>query len=147
MGPGSFEGVRRSDVAVVVVLAALGVYLMVENIHDVRPADHPRSTRTRGWLVPVWLAAVLPLLWWRRNLLAVALLVTVVMASPPAGFGWVARCGAGLPLAWVSPSWSAPATPCAARSPAWRWPRLLAAPRPGPRLRGRPRPRSRSWLC
>jgi hypothetical protein len=99
MGPGQLADIRRSDVAVVVVLAALGVYLMVENINgygvDIRIDSH-------SWLLlPVWLAAVLPLLWWRRNPLAVALVVTVVIAVHVLAFGWVGRCGSGLPLAWV----------------------------------------------
>jgi hypothetical protein len=99
MGTRPLEGVRRSDVALVVVLAALGVYLMVENINadkaDIRIDSH-------SWLlVPVWLAAVLPLLWWRRHPLAIALLVTVVIAAHVLAFGWVGRCGSGLPLAWV----------------------------------------------
>ncbi len=96
---GVLEAAVRTDVAVVVVLAGLGTYLMVENIRTYSP--NIRVDSHSWWLVPVWLAAVLPLLWWRRNPLAVALIVTAVMAVHVLAFGWVARCGAGLPLTWV----------------------------------------------
>ena len=99
MGPRRLGGSLRTDVAVVVVLAGLGTYLMVENIRTYSPTI--RVDSHSWWLVPVWLAAVLPLLWWRRNPLAVALIVTAVMAVHVLAFGWVARCGAGLPLTWV----------------------------------------------
>lgn len=112
MGPNLFAGIRRSDVALVAVLAAMGVYLMLENI---RAHDADIRIDSHSWLlVPVWLAAVLPLLWWRHNPLAAAVLVTVVMAGHLLVFGWVARCGSGLPLAWVVAfSW------CAAKAPRW----------------------------
>ena len=142
MGSRLFEGVRRSDVAVVVVLAAIGVYLMVENVNTY---DQDLRIDSHSWLlVPVWLAAVLPLLWWRRNPLAVAVLVTVVMAGHLLrSAGWPAAARGCRWPGW-SRSWSAPATPCAARSPAWLWPRCWppspssATPRPVPTS-------SRSW--
>jgi signal transduction histidine kinase len=40
-------------------------------------------------------------LWWRRNVLAVSGIALVVLVLHDALFGWVTRCGAGLPLAFV----------------------------------------------
>ncbi|MEO6511031.1 MAG: hypothetical protein ABIO16_08585 [Nocardioides sp.] len=99
MGPRLWGDTRRSDVAVVGVLAAMGVYLMVENI---RSYDTAVRIESHSWLMlPVWLGAVLPLLWWRRAPLAVAVLITAVMGVHLLAFGWVGRCGSGLPLVWV----------------------------------------------
>jgi signal transduction histidine kinase len=93
------ESIRRSDAVVTVVLAGLGAYLMWENVttHDANIRIDSHS----WWMVPVFLAAVLPVLWWRRNPLVVMAIVVVVMAVHVVLFGWVARCGAGLPLSWV----------------------------------------------
>jgi signal transduction histidine kinase len=100
MTTSAFQGTTRSDVGVVVVLASFGVYLMVENITAGADADL-RIDSHSWWLLPVWLAAVLPLLWWRRNPAVTALVVTAVMVVHVLAFGWVARCGCGLPLAWT----------------------------------------------
>jgi signal transduction histidine kinase len=100
MTAGLFRGTTRSDVGVVVVLAAIGVFLMVENIRAGADADL-RIDSHSWWLVPAWLGAVLPLLWWRRRPIAIALVVTAVVAVHVVAFGWVARCGCGLPLAWT----------------------------------------------
>jgi hypothetical protein len=90
---------RKSDVALAVVLTALGVALMVENITavgaDVRIDSH-------SWLmIPVFVAATLPILWRRRNILAVTLVTAVAMGVHVLAFDWVVRCGAGLPLAFA----------------------------------------------
>jgi signal transduction histidine kinase len=44
---------------------------------------------------------VLPILWWRRDPVAVTAVAVVVLAVHVVLFGWLARCGAGLPLTWV----------------------------------------------
>ena len=94
-----FDGVRKGDVALAVVLTILGVVLMVENITatgaDVRVDSH-------SWLmVPVFAATTVPILWRRRGVLAVTLVTAAAMAVHLAAFGWVVRCGAGLPLAFA----------------------------------------------
>lgn len=88
--------VRSTDVAVVAVLAALGVALMVEGVVV--------DSRSR-LLVPVYLLAVVPLLWWRRDPLVAAALATTGMAVHVLLFGDAIRCGSGLPLAWVVAFW------------------------------------------
>jgi hypothetical protein len=52
-------------------------------------------------MVPVFLGATVPVLWWRRSVIAVTGTVIVVMALHDVLFGWVTRCGAGLPVAFV----------------------------------------------
>jgi signal transduction histidine kinase len=61
---------------------------------------HAMSSHT-VWMLPVFLAAIVPVLWWRRGVLAVTGISTAVMVVHVAMFGWVTRCGAGLPLAFV----------------------------------------------
>ncbi len=93
------EGIRPVDVVLTVVLGALGAYLMIENIteygSDIRIDSHS------WWMVPVFLLAVLPVLWWRRGPLVAAAAAAAVMAVHVLAFGYLARCGAGLPLTWV----------------------------------------------
>jgi signal transduction histidine kinase len=94
-----WRGVRPVDVAVTAVLAALGVLLMVENIYGDDPTV--RIDSRSWWMVPVFVAATLPVLWWRRNLLAALAGSVAVMTAHDLLFGHVVRCGAGLPLAFV----------------------------------------------
>ncbi len=41
------------------------------------------------------------MLWWRRSVVAVTAIALAVMMLHDLLFGWVTRCGAGLPLAFV----------------------------------------------
>ncbi|WP_375490759.1 hypothetical protein [uncultured Jatrophihabitans sp.] len=91
--------IRAADVVLTVVLTALGVVLMVEDVTD-RHAD-VRTDSHSWWMLPVFLVAVVPVLWWRRGLLIVAGLAATVMGVHVLAFGWTVRCGAGLPLAFV----------------------------------------------
>ena len=52
-------------------------------------------------MVPVFALATVPVLWWRRSPVAVAGIALVVMVLHDVLFGWVTRCGVGLPLAFV----------------------------------------------
>jgi signal transduction histidine kinase len=53
------------------------------------------------WMIPVFAAAAVPVLWWRRSVLLVTGIAAVIMALHDVLFGWVTRCGFGLPLALV----------------------------------------------
>ena len=107
---GAFRGIKTGDYVLAGVLTALGVLLMV---FDVRSTDaqvardvadgsmvHAVSSHSL-WMIPVFAAATVSVLWWRRSLLAVTGVAIVVMALHDVLFGWVTRCGAGLPLALV----------------------------------------------
>jgi hypothetical protein len=94
-----FTGVRKGDVALTALLTALGVALMVANITG---SESDVRIDSQSWLmIPVFAAVTLPILWRRRNLLAVYAMTAVALAVHVLAFGWVVRCGAGLPLAFA----------------------------------------------
>ncbi|WP_432885190.1 sensor histidine kinase [Kribbella sp. CA-245084] len=107
---GVFRGVKLRDWGIAGGLTLLGVLLMFENLQtsdaQVRNAIaegsmvHAQSSHS-FWMIPVFAAATIPVLWWRRGILAVATVSVLAMASHDLLFGWVTRCGAGLPLAFV----------------------------------------------
>jgi hypothetical protein len=86
---------------------------MIENI---TATDAAVRIDSRSWLmIPLFAAATLPILWRRRNVLAVTLVSLVAMGAHVLAFGWEVRCGAGLPLAFalaygvgrLAPGWQA----------------------------------------
>src|ERR1700753_981329 len=107
---GMFRGIKIGDYALAGILTALGVLLMVFDTRTTGAsvtraiADgsmvHTVSSHS-VWMIPVFAAATVPLLWWRRSVLAVTAVAIAVMALHDVLFGWVTRCGAGLPLALV----------------------------------------------
>jgi signal transduction histidine kinase len=107
---GALRGIKIGDWVLAGMLTALGVLLMefdvlTTNTSAARAiADgsmvHLVSSHSL-WMIPVFAAATVPVLWWRRNVLAVIGVAIAVIALHDALFGWVTRCGAGLPLALV----------------------------------------------
>jgi signal transduction histidine kinase len=106
----AIRGTRSVDWVLAGVLTALGVLLMAMNvlISDQRVADaiqdgtmvHAQSSHS--WLmVPVFAVATVPVLWWRRDVVVVTAVALAAMVAHDLLFGWVTRCGAGLPLAFV----------------------------------------------
>ncbi|WP_371406262.1 hypothetical protein OHA10_11995 [Kribbella sp. NBC_00662] len=105
-----FTGIKLRDWGIAGGLTLLGVLLMLENTQtseaQVRNAIaegsmvHAQSSHS-FWMVPVFAAATIPVLWWRRGILAVATVSVLAIAAHDLLFGWVTRCGAGLPLAFV----------------------------------------------
>ncbi|MFD3404746.1 sensor histidine kinase [Kribbella sp. NPDC058693] len=105
-----FTGIKLRDWGIAGGLTLLGVLLMLENTQtseaQVRNAIaegsmvHALSSHS-FWMIPVFAAATIPVLWWRRGILAVATVSVLAMAAHVLLFGWVTRCGAGLPLAFV----------------------------------------------
>ncbi|MBM2614673.1 hypothetical protein JIG36_03775 [Actinoplanes sp. LDG1-06] len=93
---------KKTDWILAGLFTAAGALLMVENI--TASADeslaHPLST-TSWAMLPVFLLAMVPILWRRRNILAVVGVTVAVMAVHLVSFEWVTRCGAGLPLAFA----------------------------------------------
>jgi hypothetical protein len=95
-----FDGVSRGDLALAALMTLLGAFLMIENI--LGPATSATRVDSHSWLmVPVFAAATIPILWRRRGMLAVLAVTAAALAVHVFAFGWVVRCGAGLPLAFA----------------------------------------------
>jgi hypothetical protein len=93
------RGVRPLDYLLAAGLTALGVVLMVANING---SNDGTRIDSRSWvLIPVFAVATLAILWRRRNLWAVLGATAAALAVHDLAFGWVVRCGAGLPLAFA----------------------------------------------
>jgi len=107
---GVVAGTRPVDWVLAGVLTALGALLMAWNavvpdtVVSAAIADgtmvHPMSSHS--WLmVPAFALATVPVLWWRRNVVVVTGVALAAMVLHDLLFGWVTRCGAGLPLAFA----------------------------------------------
>jgi signal transduction histidine kinase len=120
-----FRGVKIGDLLLAAALTALGSLLMYFDINTTDAevtrsiADgsmvHPIDSHSL-WMLPVFLGATVPVLWWRRSVLAVTGVAAGFMVLHDVLFGWVTRCGAGLPLAFVLAFLGALAYP---RTKAW----------------------------
>jgi len=99
-----FKDVRPMDAVLATGLTALGAVLMVMNINadpaDTKDLQH--AITNQNWLMlPVFLLTTIPVLWRRRNVVAVSLASAVFMGAHVLAFDWVIRCGAALPLSFV----------------------------------------------
>lgn len=107
---GALRGIKAGDYVLAGVLTTL---CLVMATFDVQTTDaevarsiasgsmvHAVSSHSL-WMLPVFAAAAVPALWWRRSVLAAIGAAIAVMALHDVLFGWVTRCGAGLPLAFV----------------------------------------------
>jgi hypothetical protein len=93
------KDIRPMDAALALALSALGVWIMLENIHG---AETDLRVDSTSWaMIPVFLVATVAVLWRRTSPLAVTLVAAAAMAAHVAAFGWLVRCGVGLPLAFV----------------------------------------------
>jgi hypothetical protein len=93
------KGIRPLDYVLAGVLVALAVLLGVANVNAGPDADvaHALDSHSAA-MIPVFVLAVLPILWRRRNILAAIGVSFVVLAASVLAFGWVTRCGFALPL-------------------------------------------------
>jgi hypothetical protein len=93
------RGVRPLDYVLAGLMTAAGVFLMYENIAAGADTSlaHPLSTQT-GAMLPFFLLVTVPILWRRRNVLAVVGATTVATVLHVVLFGWITRCGVALPL-------------------------------------------------
>jgi signal transduction histidine kinase len=105
-----FRGLRPVDWVLAGALTALGVWLMAENVQisdarvatDISAGSMNHAMTSHSWaMAPVFALATIPVLWWRRHVIAVTAVALVVMVAHDLLFGWVTRCGAGLPLSFV----------------------------------------------
>jgi hypothetical protein len=96
---GILKGVRPLDYVLAGVMTVLGALLMVENITAPADADLAHPVSTNSWVIlPVFLLVTLPILWRRRNILAVIGVTIVASAVHLLAFDWLTRCGAMIPL-------------------------------------------------
>jgi hypothetical protein len=93
------RGVRPLDYVLAAGLTALGVVLMLANINGSN--DGTRIDSTSWVMIPVFAVVTLAILWRRTNLWAVLGVTAAALAVHDVAFGWVVRCGAGLPLAFA----------------------------------------------
>jgi hypothetical protein len=96
------KGVRPLDYLLAGLMTAAGVYLMYQNMivaygHGL---PHPQSTTT-GAMLPAFVAVTLPILWRRRNILAVIAVTAAATSVHVVMFGWNTRCGVELPLTFA----------------------------------------------
>jgi signal transduction histidine kinase len=119
------RGIRPVDGVLAGALSALGVALMVMNVRtpdeavasDIAAHGMVHLLSSHSWaMVPAFALATVPVLWWRRNVMVASGIALAVMVLHDLIFGWVTRCGAGLPLTFVLAYLGAVALP---RKQAW----------------------------
>ncbi|MFC6157825.1 hypothetical protein [Kribbella jiaozuonensis] len=95
------KGIRPLDYVLAGLMTAAGALLMVENI-TATDANLPHAMSTTTWvMLPVFLLVTLPILWRRRNILAVVGVTAVTTLAHVLAFGWVTRCGVVIPLGFA----------------------------------------------
>ena len=92
-----FKGIRPLDYVLTAVMVALAVLIGLENVIATADVAHALDSHS-ALMIPVFAIAALPILWRRRNILAVIGISFVVTAASVPMFGWVTRCGWALPL-------------------------------------------------
>ena len=96
-----FARVRPLDIALAVAMTSLGVVLMLTDILTTHP-HHGTRIDSHSWaMLPMFLVAPVAILWRRSNTLAVIGVAAAAVGVHDVAFGWVIRCGAGLPLAFA----------------------------------------------
>jgi hypothetical protein len=91
-----FKGIRALDYVLTAVMVALAVLIGLENVYATAEVTHPLDSP--ALMIPVFAVAAVPILWRRRNILAVIGASFVVTTASLPMFGWVTRCGWALPL-------------------------------------------------
>jgi len=93
------QRIRPVDAVVAGILCVLAAVMAIENI---KSNSTSIKVDSHSWLqVPLFVAAALPALWWRRNLVAVLLAASGLMLVHVLVFGHLTRCGSGIPLVFV----------------------------------------------
>ncbi len=107
---GIIEGLRPVDWVLAGLLTALGAGMMAANVvipdaevaANISAGSMVHEITSHSWaIVPAFAVATVPVLWWRRNVTAVTGIAVAAMVAHDLAFGWVTRCGAGLPLAFT----------------------------------------------
>ena len=93
---GIVEGLRPVDWVVAGALTALGVWLMVVNVvisdvqveANISAGTMVHQMSSHSWaMVPVFAVATVPVLWWRRNVIAVTGIAVVALVAHDLVFG------------------------------------------------------------
>jgi signal transduction histidine kinase len=93
------QRVRPVDAVVAGILCVLAAVMSVE---DIEYKGTGFQINSHSWLqLPLYVAAALPVLWWRRNLVGALLASSGLMLVHVLVFGHTTRCGSGIPLAFV----------------------------------------------
>ncbi|HWD79002.1 MAG TPA: hypothetical protein VG497_08970 [Kribbella sp.] len=96
-----FKGIRPLDYVLAALMTAGGVAMMYENTAAL-DASLPHPLSTTSWaIVPAFLLVTLPILWRRRNVLAVVGITALTTVAHVVAFGWLTRCGIVLPLTFA----------------------------------------------
>jgi signal transduction histidine kinase len=93
------QGVRPLDAVVTGTLCILAALMAAADVLSDDPTI--RVDSHSWWQLPVLVAAMLPVLWWRRSLVGALLASGGLMLVHLLAFGHVTRCGVGLPLVFV----------------------------------------------
>lgn len=97
------KGIRPSDYVLAALLTAAGIFLMIMNMSagdGDETLAHPVST-TSWLIVPAFVLVTLPILWRRRNVLAVVAATIAASLLHLLAFDWLTRCGVALPLSFA----------------------------------------------
>jgi hypothetical protein len=92
-----FKGIRPLDYVLTAVMVTLAVLIGLENVGASADVAHDLDSQS-ALMLPVFAIATLPILWRRRNILAVIGVSLVITAATLPMFGWVTRCGWAVPL-------------------------------------------------
>jgi signal transduction histidine kinase len=99
MGSRVMQRIRPVDAVIAGILCILAALMTVMNINS---NDPNFKVDSHSWLqLPLFVAAALPVLWWRRSLIGALLTSSVLMLIDVFAFGHLTRCGSGLPLVFV----------------------------------------------
>jgi hypothetical protein len=94
-----FKGIRPLDYVLAAVMVTIAGLIGYENVQGAAADDLAHASDSQSaWMIPVFVLAALPILWRRRNILAVIGVSFVITAASVPMFGWVTRCGWALPL-------------------------------------------------
>jgi signal transduction histidine kinase len=104
-----FNGVRGRDWLLAGVLTVLGAALALLDVtasdagtaRDVATGAMAHTNDSHSPWLFLFVAAFVPLLWWRRGVLVALAFSLGVMVAHDLLFGWETRCGAALPLAFL----------------------------------------------
>ncbi len=96
------KNIRPLDYVLTAAMVAIAAFIGIENANAGVDADLEHTLDSHSALmIPVFVAAALPILWRRRAILTAIGVSFVIVAASVLAFGWVTRCGFALPLSFA----------------------------------------------